>query len=35
MASHHPADNNGLKLVREEARPISADTGLEDIVSAR
>ncbi len=30
-ASHNPADYNGLKLVREEARPISADTGLQDI----
>lgn len=30
-ASHNPADYNGLKLVREEARPISADTGLSDI----
>ncbi|MDJ0711389.1 MAG: phosphomannomutase [Woeseiaceae bacterium] len=30
-ASHNPADYNGLKLVREEARPISADTGLDDI----
>ena len=30
-ASHNPADYNGLKLVREEARPISADTGLGDI----
>ena len=30
-ASHNPADYNGLKLVREEARPISADTGLADI----
>jgi phosphomannomutase len=30
-ASHNPADYNGLKLVREGARPISADTGLEDI----
>jgi len=30
-ASHNPADYNGLKLVREEARPISADTGLKDI----
>ena len=27
-ASHNPADYNGLKLVREQARPISADTGL-------
>jgi phosphomannomutase len=30
-ASHNPADYNGLKLVREEARPISGATGLEDI----
>jgi phosphomannomutase len=30
-ASHNPADYNGLKIVREEARPISADTGLADI----
>jgi len=30
-ASHNPADYNGLKLVREEARPISADTGLAKI----
>ena len=30
-ASHNPADYNGLKLVRENARPISADTGLKDI----
>lgn len=30
-ASHNPADYNGLKLVREEARPISGDTGLKDI----
>jgi len=30
-ASHNPADYNGLKFVREEARPISADTGLVDI----
>ena len=27
-ASHNPMDYNGLKLVREGARPISADTGL-------
>jgi len=27
-ASHNPMDYNGLKLVRENARPISADTGL-------
>jgi phosphomannomutase len=30
-ASHNPADYNGLKLVRREARPISGDTGLVDI----
>ena len=30
-ASHNPADYNGLKLVREDAKPISADTGLSDI----
>ncbi|NNC58060.1 MAG: phosphomannomutase [Woeseiaceae bacterium] len=30
-ASHNPADYNGLKLVREDARPISADTGLTEI----
>lgn len=30
-ASHNPKDYNGLKLVREQARPISADTGLLDI----
>lgn len=30
-ASHNPADYNGLKLVREESRPISADSGLLDI----
>jgi phosphomannomutase len=27
-ASHNPPDYNGMKLVREQARPISADTGL-------
>ena len=30
-ASHNPKEYNGMKLVREEARPISADTGLKDI----
>jgi phosphomannomutase len=30
-ASHNPPDYNGMKLVREEARPISADTGLQEI----
>lgn len=33
-ASHNPADFNGLKLVREHARPISADTGLREIEAA-
>lgn len=27
-ASHNPMDYNGMKLVREQARPISSDTGL-------
>jgi len=27
-ASHNPADFNGMKLVREDAKPISGDTGL-------
>lgn len=30
-ASHNPADYNGLKIVREDARPISGDTGLKEI----
>jgi len=30
-ASHNPRDYNGLKFVREQARPISSDTGLFDI----
>jgi phosphomannomutase len=30
-ASHNPPDYNGMKLVRSESRPISADTGLKDI----
>jgi phosphomannomutase len=30
-ASHNPIDYNGMKLVREAARPISGDTGLRDI----
>jgi phosphomannomutase/phosphoglucomutase len=33
-ASHNPMDYNGLKLVREGARPISGDTGLFDIRDA-
>src|SRR5947208_15892636 len=31
-ASHNPPDYNGMKFVREEARPISADTGLQDML---
>jgi len=30
-ASHNPIDYNGMKLVREGARPISGDSGLRDI----
>src|SRR5665213_84282 len=30
-ASHNPADYNGMKLVREDSRPISGDTGLNDM----
>ena len=30
-ASHNPKDYNGLKMVRESSKPISGDTGLEDI----
>ena len=30
-ASHNPPDYNGMKFVREEARPISTDTGLKDM----
>jgi phosphomannomutase/phosphomannomutase/phosphoglucomutase len=30
-ASHNPVDYNGMKLVKEESRPISADTGLKDV----
>jgi phosphomannomutase len=30
-ASHNPADYNGMKLVREQARPISGDSGLDEI----
>jgi len=32
-ASHNPMDYNGMKFVREGARPISGDTGLFDIKS--
>jgi len=30
-ASHNPIDYNGMKLVREDSRPISGDSGLRDI----
>lgn len=30
-ASHNPMDYNGMKLVREKARPIGADSGLKEI----
>jgi len=32
-ASHNPPDYNGMKFVREQSRPISADTGLMDMAS--
>jgi phosphomannomutase len=32
-ASHNPPDYNGMKLVREKARPLSADSGLAEIRS--
>ncbi len=34
-ASHNPMDYNGMKLVREGARPISGDTGLRDVQRGR
>ena len=30
-ASHNPMDHNGMKLVRGQAKPISGDSGLDDI----
>ena len=30
-ASHNPPDYNGMKFVREQARPISSDTGLQEM----
>jgi phosphomannomutase len=30
-ASHNPPDYNGLKFVREQAKPVSGDTGLAEI----
>jgi len=32
-ASHNPADYNGMKLVREQSKPISGDSGLKEIES--
>ena len=32
-ASHNPASDNGFKLVRKDAQPISAETGLPEIAS--
>jgi phosphomannomutase len=32
-ASHNPPDYNGMKFVREESRPISADNGLKDMAA--
>lgn len=32
-ASHNPKDFNGLKMVRESSKPISADSGLNDIAA--
>jgi phosphomannomutase/phosphomannomutase/phosphoglucomutase len=33
-ASHNPMDHNGMKLVRDDAKPISGDSGLDDIGAA-
>ena len=30
-ASHNPIDFNGMKLIREDSKPISGDTGLKDM----
>lgn len=30
-ASHNPADYNGMKFVRQEARPLTGDTGLPEV----
>jgi phosphomannomutase len=32
-ASHNPIDFNGMKLIREDSKPISGDTGLKEIQS--
>jgi phosphomannomutase len=33
-ASHNPMDHNGMKLVRDDAKPISGDSGLDEIGAA-
>ena len=30
-ASHNPSNCNGLKIVREEGKPVSSDTGLKEM----
>ncbi|MGP8283283.1 MAG: phosphomannomutase, partial [Desulfomonilaceae bacterium] len=30
-ASHNPMDYNGMKLIREQSKPISGDSGIQDI----
>jgi phosphomannomutase len=32
-ASHNPPDYNGLKLVREQSKPVGSDTGLKEIAA--
>jgi phosphomannomutase len=32
-ASHNPPDYNGIKLVREQSKPVGSDTGLKDIAA--
>jgi phosphomannomutase len=32
-ASHNPPDYNGLKLVRDQSRPVGSDTGLKEIAA--
>ena len=32
-ASHNPPDYNGMKFVREQSRPISADSGLKEMAA--
>ncbi|MGC8603611.1 MAG: phosphomannomutase [Desulfomonilaceae bacterium] len=32
-ASHNPMDYNGMKLIREDSKPISGDSGIQDIAS--